>query len=401
MTHLRLPYVEFVTLMAMLAATVAFSIDSMLPALPEIAAELTPDTPNIAQGIIISFVIGMGVGTLFAGPLSDAYGRKKIMLFGAALYIVAAAWAWRAEGLEEMFAARALQGLGAAGPRVAAVAMIRDLYSGRQMARLVSFVMIIFTIVPAIAPSIGAVVIAFFGWRGLFIAFILFSLATILWLGLRQAETRDPAHLVPFRPRRLWRALIEVLSHRQVMVATAVQTLGYGTLFAILITSQPIFDVTYGMADQFPVYFFAMSLLAGTGAFLNAQLVERLGMRVLVCAMLAAQIVLSGTMITLTIALPVESDLRFWFTLLWITGGFFQAGLTIGNLNAIALQPMGHIAGMTSSVVAATATVVGSLLALPLGQTFSGSPVTVATGVLIYAAIGLTLMRAITVDPME
>ena len=322
MTHLRLPYVEFVTLMAMLAATVAFSIDSMLPALPEIAAELTPDTPNIAQGIIISFVIGMGVGTLFAGPLSDAYGRKKIMLFGAALYIVAAAWAWRAEGLEEMFAARALQGLGAAGPRVAAVAMIRDLYSGRQMARLVSFVMIIFTIVPAIAPSIGAVVIAFFGWRGLFIAFILFSLATILWLGLRQAETRDPAHLVPFRPRRLWRALIEVLSHRQVMVATAVQTLGYGTLFAILITSQPIFDVTYGMADQFPVYFFAMSLLAGTGAFLNAQLVERLGMRVLVCAMLAAQIVLSGTMITLTIALPVESDLRFWFTLLWINGGF-------------------------------------------------------------------------------
>ena len=401
MTHLRLPYVEFVTLMAMLAATVAFSIDSMLPALPEIAAELTPDTPNIAQGIIISFVIGMGVGTLFAGPLSDAYGRKKIMLFGAALYIVAAAWAWRAEGLEEMFAARALQGLGAAGPRVAAVAMIRDLYSGSQMARLVSFVMIIFTIVPAIAPSIGAVVIAFFGWRGLFIAFILFSLATILWLGLRQAETRDPAHLVPFRPRRLWRALIEVLSHRQVMVATAVQTLGYGTLFAILITSQPIFDVTYGMADQFPVYFFAMSLLAGTGAFLNAQLVERLGMRVLVCAMLAAQIVLSGTMITLTIALPVESDLRFWFTLLWINGGFFQAGLTIGNLNAIALQPMGHNAGMTSSVVAATATVVGSLLALPLGQTFSGSPVTVATGVLIYAAIGLTLMRAITVDPME
>ncbi|MEM7491425.1 MAG: MFS transporter, partial [Pseudomonadota bacterium] len=162
--------------MAMLSATIAFSIDSMLPALPEIGRALSPEAPNAAQLVIVAFVFGMGVGTLFAGPLSDALGRKAVMLGGAGLYCAAAIWAAFAPSLEALLLARVVQGLGASGPRVAAQAMIRDLYMGRGMAKVLSFVMMTFTLVPAIAPLMGAVIMAGFGWRGIFWAFVVFSI---------------------------------------------------------------------------------------------------------------------------------------------------------------------------------------------------------------------------------
>ncbi|WP_372833859.1 MFS transporter, partial [Puniceibacterium confluentis] len=147
--------VEFIALIAMLFATIAFSIDSMLPALPEIGAALSPGNLNRVQLVITSFVLGMGIGTFFTGPLSDTFGRKPVVLCGAILYIVASLVAARAQSLEVLLAARVVQGLGAAGPRVVALAIIRDLYQGRGMARIMSFVMIVFTLVPAIAPSMG------------------------------------------------------------------------------------------------------------------------------------------------------------------------------------------------------------------------------------------------------
>ena len=152
--------VEFVVLMAMLSATVAISIDAMLPALPDIAATLTPETPNAAQLVVTSFVLGMGVGTLFAGPLSDRFGRKRIIMLGSGLYALAALACYFAPTLEVLLAARVVQGIGAAGPRTVSIAMIRDLFKGRDMARIMSFAMMIFTAVPAIAPLMGQGIIA-------------------------------------------------------------------------------------------------------------------------------------------------------------------------------------------------------------------------------------------------
>ncbi|MEM1004279.1 MAG: MFS transporter, partial [Pseudomonadota bacterium] len=185
----RMSKAEFIALIAMMFATIAFSIDSMLPALPEIGAQLSPDDVNRAQLILTSFVLGMGIGTFFTGPLSDAFGRKPVIYGGAALYILASAVAWASASLELVLAARVVQGLGAAGPRVVAMAIIRDLYSGRVMARIISIAMMIFTLIPAAAPLLGAGMIAVFGWRSIFVLFIVFALIIVAWMGVRLPES--------------------------------------------------------------------------------------------------------------------------------------------------------------------------------------------------------------------
>jgi DHA1 family bicyclomycin/chloramphenicol resistance-like MFS transporter len=199
----RLSQAEFIALMGTIFATVAFSIDAMLPALPEIAAELTPEDANRAQLILTSFVLGMGIGTLVVGPISDALGRKRVILMGAALYLLGAGLALIAPSLEMILLARVIQGLGAAGPRVVSLAMIRDLYAGRAMAQIVSYAMLIFTLFPAVAPLIGAAIIAGFGWRAIFVAFLIFSVVSVGWLTLRQPETLAPEARRPLRAARL------------------------------------------------------------------------------------------------------------------------------------------------------------------------------------------------------
>lgn len=386
---------EFIALIAMLFATIAFSIDAMLPALPGIAAELSPEAPNAAQLIVTSFVLGMGVGTFFAGPLSDSFGRKPVMLGGAVLYCAGAAMAWAAPTLETVVAARILQGLGAAGPRIVSLAMVRDLYAGRQMARVVSFAMMVFTLVPAVAPLIGSWIIAAHGWRAIFGAFLAFSALSMAWLWLRQPETLPPPRRRPLAAGPLWAALREVMSHRVIMTAIAVQALCFGTLFGTLSSTQQIFDVTFGRGDEFPLWFALIALVSGTASFLNARLVVRLGMRRLVTGMLAAQVVLSAGMAAATAAGLWPAALAFPAHVAWTVGVFFMAGMTFGNLTALALEPVGHIAGLAASAVGALATVLGVAFAVPLGLAFDGTAVPLATGVAALTAAGFALMRTI------
>ncbi|PIE12742.1 MAG: multidrug MFS transporter [Rhodobacterales bacterium] len=387
----RLSYAEFVALMAMMFSTIAFSIDSMLPALPEIGAELSPADPNRAQLILTSFVIGMGLGTFVAGPLSDTFGRKPVILWGATVYIAAAALAWFAPTLELVLLARVIQGLGIAGPRIVSMAIIRDMYEGREMARLMSIVMLIFTLVPAIAPAMGALIIDFSGWRSVFIAFILFALVGALWMGLRQPETLPRAARRPFQASKIRNALLEMMRIPSVRISISVQTLCYAILFGMLSSVQPVYDQSFGRGESFHLWFGLVAVISGTASVINAMLVVRLGMRRLVTAALFSQLVISAAVILWENA-GLGMDLRFGLFVFWQTSVFFMVGMTLGNLNAMGMEPLGHIAGLAASMIAGTATVVAMVFAIPLGLAFDGTPLPLAIGICGLSCVAVLLM---------
>ncbi|WP_170788672.1 multidrug effflux MFS transporter [Ruegeria lacuscaerulensis] len=382
---------EFVALVAMMFATIAFSIDSILPALPDIGAQLSPDDTNKAQLILTSFVLGMGIGTFFTGPLSDAFGRKPVIYVGSALYILAAAAAWASSSLEMLLLARVLQGVGSAAPRVVAMAIIRDLYSGREMARIVSIAMMIFTLVPAIAPMMGAGVIALAGWRAVFVSFMLFSLITIIWMGLRLPESLTPENRRPLRLPLMLDAAREMFSHPTVRLSIMVQTLCLGMLFTMLTMVQQVYDEIHNSAHSFPFWFGFVALMSGSASLLNATLVVRLGMRRLVTWGLGGQILFTSSVLLLN-SFDLSANLSFALFVSWQTAVFFMAGMTMGNLNAIAMEPMGHIAGMAASVIGSVSTVLAALIAGPIGLLFDGSILPLGAGILTMSTLGFGLM---------
>ena len=381
-------------MLAMLFATVAFSIDSMLPALPEIARELSPENANRAQLVLTSFVLGMGVGTFFTGPLSDMFGRKPVILAGAGLYIAGAAMTYSAQGLELVLAARVIQGLGAAAPRVVGLAIVRDLYAGRGMARIMSFAMMVFTLVPAVAPLIGSWIIVLSDWRGIFIAFILFALFSSGWLALRQTETLPREARRPMHPVALWQAVRDMFSHHTVRFSILAQTLCFSFLFISISLIQPIFDEVFGKAESFPYWFAGMALMSGSASLLNAALVMRYGMRVLATFALATQAGLS-VLVTVIWLAGLQGDPMFYVFLVWMTTVFFTVGLTLGNLNAITMEPLGHIAGTAASVSGGLATVFGAAVAAPVGLAFNGTPLPLTLGVATAAVLGWASLQYI------
>lgn len=395
----RLSQPEFIAMCAMLFATIAFSVDAMLPAFPEIAQELTPDAPNRAQLIITSFVMGMGIGTLFAGPISDALGRKVTIIGGAVLYCAGAALAFFAPSMELVLAARVLQGIGSAGPRVVTIAIIRDQYSGREMAKITSFVMMVFTVFPAFAPLMGAGIIALTGWRGIFVAFLVFSVISVGWVTLRQAETHPPDRRRPFRPASLWAGLVEVLSNRRVRLTIIVQALVLGMLFANLSSNQQVFDQSYGRAASFPVWFAVIALVSATGSLLNSQIVERLGMRYVVNLSLSVQLGVSVLLCAAMLLGGLSPQMSFVVYFLWNLSVFYLAGLTMGNLNALAMEPMGHIAGMAASIVGAVSTVLAVVIAAPIGLLYDGTPLPIMLGVALCSVLSIALMTRLRDAP--
>lgn len=391
MTQTRPSQTEFVALVAMLFATIAISIDAMLPALPEIAATLSPAAPNAAQLVVTSFVLGMGLGTLFTGPLSDTFGRKRVILVGSGLYALAALACYFAPSLEVLLAARLLQGLAAAAPRTVAIAMVRDLFSGREMAKIMSFVMMIFTIVPALAPLMGQGIIALGGWHAIFLAYILFAGLSMLWLGLRQPETLPAENRRPLHLATLWTGTKELFTHGIVTVSTLLQTLTLGCLFATLSSLQGIFELQFDRAESFPLWFAVIAVASMGGSLLNSRIVMTLGMRRVVQRTYAGVLILSLLALATLGTGLLQGNLSFGMQMLWCIGLFSMMGLTMGNLNALAMEPVGHIAGLAASVISSLATVGSVILAIPIGLAFNGTSTPLILGVTVLISLNLIL----------
>ena len=388
----RLPYWEFIILVSIMFGMIAFGTDTMLPAFPDIAKDLELLNVNKAQLIISSFILGTGLGQLISGPISDTFGRKPIITIGLMIFILACIAAYYAETLEMMLVARFIQGLGISAPRTVTMALIRDLYSGRKMAQVMSLAMAIFVLVPALAPSIGQLLFINFGWRSIYMAFIAFALIGLLWLNLRQPETLPFEQRKKLRSTEFLRAFKVVITNTAVVKYTVTLALGFGALFGYLNSAQQIFVDTLGAGMKFPMYFAIISILAAPASFMNAALVMKYGMKLLATIGYALQIIFA--IITILIInlefLPMEWSLVIFIS--WSVIAFFLKGLYFGNLNALAMEPMGEIAGMASAIIGASATMLGILIAIPIGLAFNGTATPVLFGYITFSSLALILM---------
>ena len=382
---------EFIALTDMMFSIVAFSVDAMLPAMPQIARDLGLENAQHAPLVVTSFLLGLGVATLIAGPLSDAFGRRPIVFGGLAIYAAGAAVAWQAQSFETMIAARFLQGMGAAGPRVVCLAIVRDRFSGTEMARVMSLALVLFLAVPALAPMMGAFTMRAVNWYAIFAIFIAFSLILMIWFGLRQAETLPSHERRPLRLGHLLGAAKEIFANPTTRIAIMIQTLIMAMLFSVLTMVQPIFDITFGRADSFPYWFGALAVASSVSSFANAQMVGRFGMRRLITWALWFQVVASSAALLLFLT---EQTGTFWIYLFWQFGVLLQAGLTTANLNTLAMEPMGHIAGATSSVIGAVSTIGGAVLASVFAPFFDGTPIPLFGIALALAALSVLLITS-------
>lgn len=383
---------EFVALVAMLFASVAFSIDAMLPALSVIGEELSPSDPSRAALVVGIFVLGMGIGTLFSGPLSDAYGRKALILWPFVGFIIGALICAFAPTLEILLAGRFIQGISVAGPRIAALAMVRDLYSGPKMAAIMSLVMIVFGLVPAIAPLLGQTINNLVGWEAIFVSMAILGVILSLWLGIRQPETHPVSARRPMKISSLWEATKYAFSNRVFRYSVAVQTVLYGALFSQISLIQPVFDLYYGRAENFPLWFGAIALLTMSASVANAKLVPKFGMRRIIQTALITQIAIStaANLVFLT-----TGGLPFALYFVWATSVMFMVGFTFGNLNALSMEPMGKIAGLAASIAGSISTVISALIAMAISLEFDGTPVAMTGGILGCVIIAFILMRTL------
>ncbi|MEI6098110.1 MAG: multidrug effflux MFS transporter [Alphaproteobacteria bacterium] len=397
----RLSQREFVAMMAMMFASTALSIDAMLPALPAIAAELTPDNMNKAQLVVSVFFAGLGCGTLIAGPVSDAIGRKSSLLGCAAIYLVGAFVCTLAHSLEMLLLARFLQGLGASGPRAVGMAMIRDMFKGRDMARIVSFVMMVFSLVPAVAPLLGQAVLHLGSWRLIFIAFIVFTVLIQTWVTIRQPETLPVAARRPLNLSLLLKAGRELLHHHTSVISIACQALTSACLLALLSSQQSIFEQRFHRAETFPIWFAFIALCSISGSFVNSQTVVKHGMRRVLVATYTAQVALTLTVLVLNLTGVLPESAVIFSHILWSIGIFAMMGLSMGNLNALAMEDMGHIAGFAASVISAVSIVASVVIAVPVGLAFNGTQIPLLIGVSVFSVLSLGLIQLIRIPDAQ
>lgn len=383
-------YREFVTLTAVIISITALSIDMMLPALPAIGTDLGARHPNDAQLVVSTLFFGFGIGQMLFGPLSDCFGRKPIILTGFLIFVLGCMISIFTTGFNIMLIGRFIQGIGAAAPRTAIVALVRDLYEGRTMARIMSVIMAVFIFIPAIAPALGQTVLLIAGWRTIFGILMLQGIMALTWFYIRQPETLHKKDRLPFSLKRILKGIIEVLSNRLSFGYTLASGFILGALIAYLNCAQQIFQEVYGLGREFPLYMAFLALSVGTASFVNSRIVMRLGMRILSWRSIVLFIVMAAVYLAVTLMLNGNSPL--WLMMACFSVSFFCMGIIFGNQNAIAMEPLAHIAGVGSAVIGCFASLLSSLMGMIVGQFFNGTTVPLALGFVILGVLTAAAM---------
>lgn len=381
---------EFVAIIAMLMALTALAVDIMLPALPAIDDYFNITDDNDRQLVVTAYMLGFALGQPFYGPLSDRFGRKPMLMLGLAIYVLASLGTLFAESYLWLLLLRAAQGIGSASPRVVGLAVVRDRFGGRDMARVMSFVMMIFVTLPMIAPALGSGVMLLGDWHLIFAFMLLVGVAIAVWTQIRLPETRPPEEREPLSLRWLGHALKLTVTTRETLGYTIAIAFIFGPLLGYINSAQQIFIDVFDLGHLFPLFFALIAMALALAAFTNGRLVVRVGMRPLAHFALVAFVAIAA--IHLMIILFVDDVPPIWLFCSLLAANLFCFGVIMPNFNAMAMEPLGMIAGTAASFVGAITTAGGAVFGWYVGNLYDGTLVPLVAGYLVLGALSLIVV---------
>jgi DHA1 family bicyclomycin/chloramphenicol resistance-like MFS transporter len=381
-----IPRWEFIAIVAALMAVNALAIDVMLPGLQQIGESLGVADENTRQYVISAYIAGLGVATLFFGPLSDRFGRKPPLIAGLAIYIAASFAAALAESFTTMLILRFIQGFGAAATRVIAVSIVRDTFGGRAMAEVMSLVFVVFMVVPIIAPGIGQLIMLAYDWHWIFIMMATLATAITVWTYIRLPESLHEEHRRPFTASSIASAFAVVVTTRRSIWYTLAQTIIFGAMFGFINQAQQIYQGIYGVGALFPVFFAVVAGFMAISSFLNSRMVGRFGMRKLSHAALLGFTAVNAVALALSY---FSGPLSLWLFTLLFGMAMVQMPWVGSNFNAMAMEPVGHVAGSASSVQSFIQTVGSGVVGAIIGQAFDGTTTPLAAGYFFASVIAI------------
>lgn len=381
--------IEFILLMACLMSIVALSIDAILPALQSIGKSINTENSGENQLLITMIFLGLGFGQLIFGPLSDSFGRKPVVYIGFFIFVLSSFLCVFATNIETMVAGRILQGIGLSASRTISISMIRDRFEGDYMAKIMSFVVTIFILVPIIAPTLGKLLLDNYGWKSIFYSQLLFGIAVLCWFWKRQDETLRPEYKIKFSLSIFLSGTKEFIKHRSAIIFTLISGFITGSFMVFLSTSQHIFEVQYGLIKEFPFIFGALAFSVGLSTFINGNLVVRFGMKKLVSIFLLLFSVFSVAYVFIFYGKinPNITVLIFFFVL-----QFFSIGFLFGNVRSLAMQPLGHIAGIGAAINGFVSTIMAVPIATYIGGYVETTVLPLFIGFAICGIISLILL---------
>ena len=387
---------EFIALMASLMSLVALSIDALLPALKHIGHSVGITNPSDNQLLITMIFLGLGFGQLIFGPLSDSFGRKPVIYVGFMVFVIASIICVNATSLKIMILGRILQGIGLSAPRTISIAMVRDSFSGNYMAKIMSFIVVIFLLVPIVAPAIGKVLLDAFGWRFIFNSQLIFGVVIIFWLWKRQPETLEKVKRIPLSSYLILKSGKEFFKHQQTIIFTLISGFITGSFMVYLSTSEHIFRNQYHLSKEFPFIFAGLAIGVGLATFLNGTFVMKYGMLKLVKIFTFLFTFVSFIYCCLFFGKvnPGVFILVFFFGV-----QFFSIGFLFGNLRALAMQPIGHIAGMGAAINGFISTVLAVIIATFIGRFVTTTSLPLFIGFSVCGALSLILLRFLNIKP--
>ncbi|MDE5421623.1 multidrug effflux MFS transporter [Ancylomarina sp. DW003] len=381
---------EFIIIMASLMSLASLSIDALLPGLNEIADSIGISNAKNNQLLITMIFLGTGFGQLISGPLSDSLGRKPVVYMGYSVFAMASLLCIFATSLEMMVLGRILQGIGLSAPKTISMAMVRDRFVGDYMARIMSFVTVIFILAPIVAPSFGKLMLDNFGWQSIFTSQVLFGLFVVIWLWQRQPETLIEEKRKKMKLSLFTEGVKEFSKYKQTIIFTLVSGLATAAFMVYLSSSQHIFQVQYGLVNEFPYIFAGIAIVVGLSTFLNGTFVIRFGMLKLVSAFTLALTLISLTYVFLYYGEP-NPDLPI--LLIFFVMMIFCVGFMFGNINALAMQPIGHIAGIGAAIFGFVATIIAVPLATFIGRYIELTAIALFIGFAVCGGLSLLLIH--------